>query len=575
MLKRYTSFLLLSAGTFSAIYSFKSIAQDFIAPSMVSIPAGQFMMGNEGGDPATMPIHSVSVNSFHMSKYEITVAEFRKFAVATDFSRESTCNDHIDDKGLRGPSFVGTGRWDSHRATYSDYQPVVCISWGDANAYANWLTEKTGINYRLPTETEWEYAAKANTTTLYYWGDDPTGIQACSYGNFADFTGEYVNNRKHNYSNVGWTEHLNCDDGEAYNAIVGLYRPNSFGLHDMLGNVSEMVQSCYDNSGYDVSANQGKEPETCEFYAHRGGNWHYPSQPASTRGRYKREGWNVGADIGFRLVADNFKAHHHQPDKVFEEKLKRAQLAHIAAREALIPAPKSTQITLLQGNEYQLSWLASDDSSISHFDIYVSKSPLAHWYGGFYRNHYEKIKSVTSESLETKVNLPKGGGSFVVVAVSGKQMSLPSNKALIPHAPIVANLPGRFDMRTVAELTNVSLHHFKKTDEKPEAFILSKLNKNFDKGQASATFKVHVKSSGWYQVNYKGRTFHKGEFFKLWQGNQLIGTVDFDPDIDDKVSLRHRIYLEKGEQELQLTVLRDRFDIWSISWLAFTDASES
>ncbi len=301
-----------------------AVAKDYIAPPMVNIPAGEFMMGSEGGDPATMPIHKVSIAAFQMGKYSVTVSEFRKFAEDTGFTRESTCNDFIDGDGLRGPTHIGSGKWDKHRSTYSDYQPVVCISWQDANAYADWLSNKTGIKYRLPTEQEWEYATKANTTSRHFWGDDFDLTKACFYGNFADHTGEHINNQKHGLSNVGWIEHANCDDGEAYNAIVGLYRPNPFGLYDMVGNTAQYLNSCYEESGYNIDSKE-QDINSCEYLVHRGGTWHYPAEPHSTRDRVKRVGWNVGSNTGFRLAVDGQSNNIDQSTVSFEAKFKQAQ----------------------------------------------------------------------------------------------------------------------------------------------------------------------------------------------------------------------------------------------------------
>lgn len=354
-----------------------------------------------------------------------------------------------------------------------------------------------------------------------------------------------------------------------------MYRPNPFGLYDMLGNISEYVYGCYDEKGYEISPAKQKNLNQCELVVHRGSNWHYPAQPASTRGRFKREGWNVGSGTGFRLAADGHNVKKHPSTKVFEANLKQAQITHLANRESLLLAPENALVSPLKGNQYQLSWSPSKDKRITHYDIYVSKSPLSHFYGGLYTKHYEKLATVSSNKHSTNVILPASGGSFRVVALSEKQRSLPSNKAIASVEPTVTNLPGRFDMRVVAELDNAPLYHREKKGDKPEVFKLSKLNKYSDKSEVVATFKVNVKNTGWYQLNYKGKTFEKGEFFKLWQDNSLAGVIDFDPEIDDKISSRHKVYLEQGEQELQLSVLRDKFDIWSLSWLEFTKTIKS
>lgn len=538
---------------------------------MVNIPTGEFYMGAEGGDPATMPIHKVSVDAFQMAKYTVTVAEFRKFADDTGFSRETTCNDYIDSEGLRGPTYKGSGRWNQHRETYSEYQPVVCISFEDANAYAEWLSIKTGTNYRLPTEQEWEYAAKANTTSRYFWGDDPDLTKACQYGNFADHTGEYVNNQKYGYSNVGFIEHTNCDDGEAYNAIVGLYRPNPFGLYDMAGNVSQYLNSCYDKDGYKPDSASQESINSCEFIANRGGTWHYPAQPHSSRGRYKREGWNVGSGTGFRLAVDGHSNKIDDSTHQFELRLKQVQSKHLATRPKLLPSPKNLQLITLSENQFQLRWQPSSDIRVTGYEIYRSKSPLAHFYGGFYKKHYEKIETVSAEKTSVNVTMPCGGGSFRVVAKSNEQASLPSQTVIFFVEPKPVQIPGRINMQDAIALENIPMYHFEAKGDKPESYIIFKTNKNFDKSEVTATFKIDVKKSGWYQLNYHGNSFQKGEFFKLWQENKLAGKFYYDPDIDDETSTRHKVYLEQGKHQLHLSVHREGFDRWGMKWLEFTE----
>lgn len=554
-----------------ANFSSLAWAQDYIAPPMVSIPAGTFMMGAEGGDPAILPIHSVSVNAFLMSKYTVTVAEFKKFAEETGFKRDSTCNDFIDKEGLRGPTHQGSGRWDSHRYTYSEYQPVVCISRQDANAYAAWLGEKSGRHYRLPTEIEWEYAAKASTTTKYFWGDDPLQTQACKYGNFADYTGEHTNNKLYGLSNIGFVGTVNCDDGEAYNAIVGLYRPNPFGLYDMSGNVAEFLNTCYTPNGYETKTSL--TDESCEFTVHRGGNWHYPASPTSTRGRIKKSGWNVDAGIGFRLVIEGSKPVLDATTAGFEKQLAQAQSKRLTEREALLPAPKASFLIDLGNGSYSLNWQPVKDKRVTGYAIYQSNSPQSHFYGGYYQKHYQKIKSVPAEQYTTTVNLPKEGGSYRVVALSSNTMSLPGPKAVVGGSKTTVSLPGRIDLRHATQLENVPMYYFPATDTRPAAYNIFKTNKNFDQTEVNITFNTKIANTGWYQLNYSGRTFQQGEFFKLWQGNRLAGSIGFDAKVDDKSSTRHKVYLEAGEHELQITVLRDKFDRWGLGWLNLTETT--
>jgi formylglycine-generating enzyme required for sulfatase activity len=194
-------------------------------PEMVRIPAGRFRMGDiqGGGESDEKPVHLVSVKQFAMGKYEVTFAEYDKFAQAT---------------GRKKPDDEGWGR--GHR-------PVINVSWNDAVAYAGWLSQQTGRQYRLPSEAEWEYAARAKTTTSRYWGN--SSDDACRYANVHDKTSKKENG-------FGWTHH-NCTDGYAKTAPVGSLKSNAFGLYDTVGNVWEWVADSW-HENYKNAPNDGR-----------------------------------------------------------------------------------------------------------------------------------------------------------------------------------------------------------------------------------------------------------------------------------------------------------------------------
>ena len=125
--------------------------------------------------------------------------------------------------------------WPNPGFEQTDEHPVVNVSWNDAVAFAEWLSQKEGKTYRLPTEAEWEYACRAGTTTRYSCGDDPEGL--AEVGNIADATA------REKYPD--WTRRIAARDGFVYTAPVGQYRPNAWGLHDMHGNVWEWCSDCY------------------------------------------------------------------------------------------------------------------------------------------------------------------------------------------------------------------------------------------------------------------------------------------------------------------------------------------
>jgi formylglycine-generating enzyme len=157
--------------------------------------------------------------------------------------------------------------WKSPGWDIGDNEPVVCISWNDANAYVQWLSKRTGFNYSLPSEAQWEYAARAGKDTSRFWGDDPH--RACQYANVTDQTawpdGIALN----------WSVRHECNDGYFYVAPVGHYRPNAFGLYDMLGNAWEWVQDVF-HENYQGAPTDGSVWATGGDQSQRvlrGGSW--------------------------------------------------------------------------------------------------------------------------------------------------------------------------------------------------------------------------------------------------------------------------------------------------------------
>lgn len=262
---------------------------------MVAIPAGSFDMGSPSYEAGRKdnegPIHWVSVDAFALTKTHITRGQFAAFVNETSYDAGNECftfeGGKIEKRSNRNWRDPGFKQEDSH--------PVVCVNWEDAKAYAAWLSKKTGKTYRLPSEAEWEYAARASTTTACYWGDSPN--EACSYANVMDSTGKAL------VPGVTLEAH-NCSDGYAYTAPVASFKPNAFGLYDMIGNAGEWVEDCW-NKSYDGAPIDGSAWATglCSQYrVLRGGSWYnVPSYArASFRDRYAPD--SHGSGRGFRLA---------------------------------------------------------------------------------------------------------------------------------------------------------------------------------------------------------------------------------------------------------------------------------
>ncbi len=254
-------------------------------PAMAVIPAGEFQMDDLSGkgNHDELPAHTVHfATAFEMGQYEVTFDEYDLFAAAT---------------GRGKPSDQDWGRYS---------RPVINVSWDDAVAYTQWLSDRTGLNYRLPSEAEWEYAARAKTTTERYWPekteaekDDP----ACTYANVFDTKNESV--IKNYFSGITW-EPFNCADEFPYTAPVGQFKANRWQLQDMLGNVWEWTQDCYvdsyEKTPRDGSAQESPDNTACPLRVLRGGSWNEAPQSMRSAFRYRSAPGSRYNDIGFRLA---------------------------------------------------------------------------------------------------------------------------------------------------------------------------------------------------------------------------------------------------------------------------------
>jgi sulfatase modifying factor 1 len=261
-------------------------------PTMVVLPRGRFKQGSiraeSGSASFETPMHWVAIGpSLSMSPNAVTVEDFQQFI--TDTGRDIRGCDiydgdwkHRPDNSWKNPGFPQTG---SH--------PVTCVSWNDAKAYAGWLSTKTGHTYRLPSASEWEYAARAGGEAVQPWSANGA---ACAAANVADASAAQ--------RYPGWTVFA-CNDGYVYTAPVGSFKANSFGLNDMLGNVFQWTEDCWhaDYNGAPIDGSARSDGD-CSEHELRGGSWF--STPAYVRANYRN---HFAADyrtssVGIRLVRD-------------------------------------------------------------------------------------------------------------------------------------------------------------------------------------------------------------------------------------------------------------------------------
>lgn len=273
-------------------------------PELLPLAAGCFQMGSPAAEVGHEPDerrHEACVEAFGIGRYEVTVEQFEQFVNATGYRTDA-------ERGVGGPngcwaldrdSGGANGGWDFHpwanwrrpnkyQANHPD-DPVACVSYNDAVAYAGWLGAETGRRYRLPSEAQWEYATRAGTTGARFWGDgdaDP----ACRSASVADAA-------------HGWRDGFRCDDGHEWVAPVGVFDANPWGLHDLLGNLSEWTCSEYDEAYAGKQQTCGARDSDAPRVL-RGGAWN--SGPAAVRAAYRDRNFPEArySFVGFRVVEE-------------------------------------------------------------------------------------------------------------------------------------------------------------------------------------------------------------------------------------------------------------------------------
>jgi formylglycine-generating enzyme required for sulfatase activity len=268
-------------------------------PRMVVIPVGEFVMGSPASEPGRGtdegPQRQVAIaQAYALGRGEVTVAEFRRFVEESGYKTEAErdaraqgCSGFIYEAGSQPVT-----SWRNPGLAQADSHPVLCVSWNDARAYAQWLSKKTGKRYRLPTEAEWEFAARAGSASARYWGEDPG--QACKYANVAD---------QSRIQTWGFGQKHECTDGHYFTAPLAGYAPNRFGLYDMLGNVWEWTEDCW-NAGYAGAPSDGSAwlAGDCAQRVSRGGSWSTVPRFARSASRHKNTADHRDNLTGFRLA---------------------------------------------------------------------------------------------------------------------------------------------------------------------------------------------------------------------------------------------------------------------------------
>jgi sulfatase modifying factor 1 len=296
-------------------------------PEMVVVLQGSFTMGAPAGEEVrenlpdgfrgrSVPQHLIAIpHRLAIAQFDVTRDEYAQFVEETDRPDPDSCitantsgtgfiatngrchpdPDSCVTVNASGNGFIVTNsNWRSPGFPQTGRDPVVCVSWDDAQAYVAWLSAKTGHAYRLPTEAEWEYAARAGTTTARYSSDDPA--EFCRYNNVADlgFSEQY-----HDVSG----SNLACRDGYVFTSPVGSFPPNQFGLYDMIGDVMDWTEDCW-NTSYSGAPTDGTAWQSgdCGRRVVRGGSWDASLSVVRSAARRGVPTFYRVTTFGFRVV---------------------------------------------------------------------------------------------------------------------------------------------------------------------------------------------------------------------------------------------------------------------------------
>ncbi len=278
-------------------------------PEMVVVPPGSVVIGSgieettrenvpEAISVRDRPQHKVTIaRSFAVGRFEVTKEQYALFIKEAGYTAAAGC--FIWDFAAGRWNLDPEKSWRDPGFSQAENEPAVCVSWDDAKSFVEWLGHKTGKRYRLLTEAEWEYAARAGSTTARYWGDDRD--QACTYSNSFDLSA--ANSLATPEARKNPDKFFNCDDGHIFTAPVGSYKPNAFGLYDVIGNAWEWVEDCFHDT-YDGAPSDGSawtEGE-CKYRVNRGGGWGNPPGYSRLGRRDKLVPDLRGHTVGFRVT---------------------------------------------------------------------------------------------------------------------------------------------------------------------------------------------------------------------------------------------------------------------------------
>lgn len=528
----------------------KTIKPQPIEPVMVTIPAGSFDMGSIARQ-STQPIHKVNLKEFSLGKYEVTVREFAQFIKATGYKAPEECRHELDGWFKR----ASKGNWETNALNTSEFQPVVCINWKAADAYVKWLAKETGKPYRLASEAEWEYAARAGTTTDYHFGNDEDRTKVCEFANTADLYGENILQRDVRTTYYNWdTGMTNCVDNSAYASIVGMYKPNQFGLHDMVSNVLEFLADCYVEN-YEGAPTDGsaRTDGKCERRSTRGGSWHWNNWPHAFRGRID-EGFAGGVD-GFRIALSGKSPKQSKATSVFAKNLKLAQIAEKKRRQLIPEFPEKVVNLKIQQKDglVTLNWDKSKQEDVEGYRVYRNNLP-----GTMFK--------LLSTNIKENSFSEKAAGShryeYTVVAVRNHMQSHYAEPVTTEAGWTSIN--GKIEAEWASKFEGTSISFSSDDNDRGGSVLTGRVG--IDEN-AEMNYQIEVPLTGEYRLEYRVATPRDTKGFELYANDKKVGSykVSKTGGYHDWATQNGSTFkLKKGKNTLRIKSLDKN---WKLNWI--------
>lgn len=517
----------------------------YFEPPTASIPAGSFMAKDHANDGQ----YKVNVLPFQMAKYELTVAEFRKFVEDTGYQAPTNCMHEI------GPRWFGTGEkdgsWDNNFFNLSEYHPVVCIGTKGAEDYAKWLSEKTGKQYRLMSEAQWLYVMRTGGYDEYIFENGKKRHQVCEIANLADQHANAMTDKvyKAPYTSVYTIE--DCNDKEILSSTVGLYKADKYGVHDLLGNIQEVVADCYVDGKQRFP--QGGGPvtqENCTSRIAKGSSWHWEVPDLDRRAEMADD--FIAAIEGFRLVLDTKgKALPAQAGSdQFVTGLAKAQMQAkvVHAQIADYPSQVSELSLKDKGRKVALTW--QHQQGVVGTTYKVTRLDLV-------SNEEQVIAEGVTGLKYVDTNPSKYKARYKVTAQIGEREGLASNTA-DSNAVYTHTLPTRIQAEAFSQGTKVSVRN---SSLEPKHDLVFANMRN-----TSADYQVEVTKAGKYTL--EPRVFHNGDkqTFSVLLNGKLLKDITTTGENGWQTVSAVPVTLPKGTHTLTIKPVGERTRL-SINWL--------